>query len=124
MIKADLKKDYPLMTKNFVIYTSIEEQNTVSRIFNVANCAEASTNLLNYNLDQIKDFKELAKRACIEYSECGFRLNCLYFYLNYNFDFHNKGTTFLGSEGIFESREEYHKWQQLYGLLKPITKDN
>jgi len=122
MIKANLEKDYPLMTKNFVIFTDFEEESYVSRLFNTLNSAHASLNLQNYKLDKIKDFKQLAIRSCQQYSTCGFQFNELAYFLKQNFDFKTSDYIFIGSEGLFESREEYHKWQQLYGLLKPIEK--
>jgi len=124
MIKANLKKDYPLISKNFVIFTSIEEYLEVSRIVNRSNCSSASLNLKNIAINKVKDFKELAILTCQQYSIESFRLNELFYFLHKNFDFKEGPYIYIGPEGIFESREEYHKWQQLYGLLKPITKDN
>lgn len=123
MIKANLKKDYPLMSKNFVIFTSAEEVSFISSLINSSNCSEALMDLNKFNLDQIKNFRELSKNICLQHSISGFQLNNLYFFLKDNFDFNASEGLYISPEGLFESREEYHKWQQLYGLLKPIEID-
>ena len=112
------------MTTNFVIFTDQEEHNYVSRLFNTLNSADAAIDLTNIKIDKVKDFKELAIKTCLQFSSCGYKFNELRYFLEKNFDFKGSDFLYLGSEGVFASREEYHKWQQLYGLLKPITKDN
>lgn len=123
MIKANIKKDYPLMSKPFLIFTSFEEERYISSIVNASNCSVAALDLRNISIDKVKDFKELAIKICTDNVKTGLKLNNIYLFLKENFNIEIGHDLYIAPEGIFSSREEYYKWQQLYGLLKRIEKE-